>query len=109
MKNFLMIALALSCLFVIKAFADTPAPTPVAAATTVTATPTPSAPSTGGLLAMVLAAVAVMNIALTAVQKIFAALGKGEPGILVTISKVVLAVATWIGSNPDLTKTPPAP
>lgn len=102
----MLIVFALTCLFVFRSFADT-VPTSVAAGTTVTAAPAPTAPSTGGLIAIVLTAVAVLNIVLTAVQKIFAALGKGEPGILVTISNVVLAAATWLSANPTITKTPP--
>lgn len=54
------------------------------------------------LIASVCSIVVCLNIALSAVQQIFAKLAKTEPGALQQISSVVSKIAQYIGSNPSL-------
>lgn len=54
------------------------------------------------LIASVCSIVVCLNIALSAVQQIFAKLAKTEPGALQQISSVVAKIAQYIGSNPSL-------
>lgn len=56
----------------------------------------------GGLIAMIVLIVSCLNIILSAVQQIFAKLSKAEPGWLQSVSSVVLAVAKYLGSNPNV-------
>ncbi len=55
-----------------------------------------------GLISGVVLIVVCLNIALSAVQKIFTQLGKGEPSVLSQISGYVAKAAQWLGSNPSL-------
>jgi hypothetical protein len=57
------------------------------------------------LLLQIGAAVVCVNSILSAVQILFAALAKQEPGWLQSVSSVVLKISQFLGSNPP---TPPA-
>jgi len=95
MKNVIVLALSL---FGIAALAQVvPTPVPVV--------PAP-APVTGISLstisAIVVPLIMCLNIALSAVQQIFAKLAKSEPGVVQQISSVVAKIAQYLGSNPSL-------
>ena len=110
MKSVFGILFVLSCLYFI---ANTCSPafaqSPVAAASPFAPTNAPAvvapaaAPAVSGtLIATLLAAVACLNVALSAAQQIFSALSKNEPSWLTSVSKIVLAVSKYLGSNPNV-------
>jgi hypothetical protein len=78
-----------------------------AAAQPVVAVPAPaavlqSAPVSVGFVGIIIAIVAGLNVLLSSVQQIFSGLSKSEPGWLQSISSIVLAVAKYLGSNPNV-------
>lgn len=73
--------------------------TPVAVVAT---TPATTSFLSAGFVALIVSIVACLNIALSAVQQGFSALSKTEPGWLQTISKLVLGIAKYVGSNPNV-------
>jgi hypothetical protein len=60
------------------------------------------------LIAEIIVIVGCLNILLSAVQQIFAKLSQQEPSWLVSVSKVVLSVVQYLGSNPPNPPAPPA-
>jgi hypothetical protein len=59
------------------------------------------------LMATVAAAVVCVNSVLSAIQVLFTALSKTEPGWLQSVSKFLLSVSQFLGSNPP-NSSPPA-
>lgn len=76
------------------AFCQAASPTPAPAV----ATPFLSA----SMIALIVAIVASLNVALSAIQQIFSNFAKQEPSWLTSFSKIVLNVAKYLGSNPSV-------
>jgi hypothetical protein len=72
------------------------------AAPVVVAPPPASGGMSLGLIGILAAVVVALNSVLSAVQKLFGSLAKSEPGWLQAVSKVVLEVAKFLGSNPSV-------
>lgn len=61
------------------------------------------------LLLQISAGVVFVNSLLAALQILFSALAKQEPGWLTSVSKLLLSVAQVLGSNPPNQPPPAAP
>jgi hypothetical protein len=81
---------------------------PQAAPAPVVVAPSLGSPVSAGFIGLILAILACANIVLSAVQQVFAKLSKTEPGWLQSVSSIVLAIAKYLGSNPDAPKPPSA-
>lgn len=53
----------------------------------------------GGLVAVVLLAVTIFNILVSAAAQVFTLLGTAEPGWLKSIGDIGLKITQWIGAN----------
>lgn len=84
-------------------------PAPVAAASGPVVAPAVNAPVSASFIGIVIAIVAGLNVLLSSLQQIFSALSKSEPGWLQSVSKVVLFVAKYLGSNPDVASSKASP
>src|ERR1700679_1642918 len=105
----LLLVLTVLNVFVLPAIAQVPSPSPVASASPASVvSPAPavvapaSAPSKSSLIGVIVAAVACLNVGLSALQQIFSKLSKSEPGWLKSLSVGLLAVAKYLGSNPNV-------
>jgi hypothetical protein len=79
-----------------------PVATPIASAVPAVIAPAVSSGLTSAtFIGVVVAIVAGLNVLLSSVQQIFSSLSKAEPGWLSSISSVILAVAKYLGSNPN--------
>lgn len=91
--------LIMFCIFAFPLMLLAQSPTPIQTGGTVSVV---SPLISAALIASVCSIVVCLNIALSAVQQIFAKLAKTEPGALQQISSVVAKIAQYIGSNPSL-------
>ena len=119
MKNLSLLVLVMFCFSVFAFAQSSPVASPAASAVASAAQPAvvavvaapsaPAAPVSAGLIGILIAVVLGLNAVLSSLQKIFGAMAQSEPGWLQSLSSIVLAVAKFLGSNPDTPPTKPNP